>query len=217
MYQGKHTHRRKRSASKKLTVLVSLLLILTVGMGATLAYLSTSSRDVVNVFEPGKVPPTINEPEWNNKVKENVTVSNNGNVPAYIRAAISVSWQKEIRDDAGNVIETQIAPYKPTDDDYTMTIAANTGWVESTDGFYYYTSPVAAEGGTTGVLINRAVQTKENADGYQLVIDVLAQTIQADGTVDGTANGKSVVAEVWSSGVSDIANDGKTLIIKTGN
>lgn len=155
-----------------LPLLVCLCLTAALGIGSTLAYLTSTPEPVVNTFKAGNVPPTIQETEpkeSNGYVKSNVRVTNNGNVPAYIRAAIIVTWQKD-----GKIAPT--APVKGTD--YTMTIGS--GWTTEIDGYYYYNSAVAAKGQTTD-LITEAMQIKAHEDGYQLVIDIVAQTIQADG------------------------------------
>ncbi len=50
-------------------------------------------------------------------------------------------------------------------------------WVKASDGFYYWTSPVAP-GAETGVLINRVTELKAT-EGRNLVVDISAQAVQA--------------------------------------
>lgn len=181
MYNGK----RVKSGSTKhfrrsLALAASLVLLMSLGIGATLAWLTDTTKDVENVFTPAAVPPEIEEtkPEDNDNVKENVKVKNQGNVSAYIRAAIVVTWQ----DDNGNV-----APELPVlNTDYTMTLATGTNWSQKqADGYYYYLEPVAAQG-TTDVLIDEAEPIAPNGD-YHLVVEILTQTIQSEG-VDSKGN-----------------------------
>lgn len=179
MYKGKHT--RKAPSHKRISALVvSLVLILTLGIGATLAWLTDQTPGLVNEFTPASVPPTIEE-KFENNVKENVKVTNGGNVRAYARAAIVVTWQ----DAQGNIAPT--VPVLGTD--YTMTTITTDGWsAQQADGYYYYGGILEPEA-TSGVLISEAKQLKkyDEAGSYQLVIEILAQTIQADG-VDAKGN-----------------------------
>lgn len=192
MYQGKHTKPRSvRRVKQKLAMLASILLIMTAGLGATLAYLIDESTDVRNEFGTAKVPPIIVESFDDNKVKENVKVENDGNTDAYIRAAIVATW----KDDKGNIAPTAPArcqisgcDHKECGGDYEMTIGE--GWtLGQDDGFYYWKGAVAA-GAPTGTLIVKAKQVRPN-DNYQLVIDVLAQTIQA--------NPEQAVLDAWGA------------------
>lgn len=65
-------------------------------------------------------------------------------------------------------------------------------WVVASDGFYYWTSPVAPMG-ETGVLI-RSVDEKKT-DGKNLVVDISTQAIQS--TPD------DAVKEAWGCKVND--------------
>ncbi|MBQ7858337.1 MAG: hypothetical protein IJ351_06890 [Oscillospiraceae bacterium] len=176
-------------------LLVSIVLILTVGVGSTLAYLVTNAGPVTNTFDPGEVPPTINEEfDENRKLKENVTVTNLGDARAYVRAAIVVTW----KDKDGNV-----APEVPNlDVDYDMSI--NTAdWTKKHDGFYLYEGILEANGtksvnnkalDTSTNLIQSAKQLKDGPDGYTLSIEILVQTVQAEGHHDVD---KTPIKEAW--------------------
>lgn len=180
MYKG--THRRKSGGKgtavvRSMVMLVSLTLIIMTCVGVTIAYLSTKTENVVNTFEPGEVPPTINE-TFTGTLKEDVTVTNNGNVSAFIRAAIIVTWQ----DSEGNV--AAVPPVE--NEDYEISFGSDWTKQEKSD-FYYYKAAVAA-GGTTTELIEKAYQLKEYS-GYQLHIEIVTQTIQS--------NPASVAEEAW--------------------
>jgi len=199
MYNGKRVNKKTAARAKRKTaLLVSLILLFTMTMGATVAFLIDATQEEKNVFTPAEVPPTIVE-TWpdDHKVKENVKVTNLGNVDAYIRAAIVVTWQ----DAQGNV-----APVVPGEDDYTLEISTTGGWsAKQADGYYYYLSPVAAndpksDADTTGVLISRATQDVEK-EGYTLSIEILAQTIQVEGT---DANGKTPVELAWGEAAAKL-------------
>jgi len=194
MNNGKFSRRKpaKRGYKRITGILLALVLLITAGVVGTIAYIQTSTPDVANTFTPGYVPPVINETkpsESNNWTKSNVTVTNNGNVAAYIRVAVAATW----RDKDGN-----IAPFSVATGDYTVTPAtpAN-GWVKHTDGYYYYTEPVAP-GKPTPVLFEKVTYTAK--EGYELHFQIAASTIQADG-VD--AKGNKPVALAWGVNIAD--------------
>ena len=172
----------KRS-KKTITMLVSLILILTIGVGGTLAYLITSTGEVKNTFTPSQVNISVNE-NVSNDVKSDVKIHNErDSVKAYIRAAIVVNWVN----DEGDVWAA--TPVLGTD--YTMT--TGNGWTLAKDGYYYHRGAVEPNADTK-VLITEAKYLANAPDGYYLSIEILAQAIQADG-VD--ANGKTPVELAW--------------------
>lgn len=178
MYKSKFLSNsvKKHSGIKRsIVMLVSLMLVVATCVGVTVAYLSSETTNIVNTFVPGNVPLTINE-TFDDTLKKNVTVTNTGNVSAFVRAAIIVTWQ----DSEGNV-----APTAPVDGkDYEMTLGSD--WTPK-DGFYYYKEAVAAKA-TTTALIEEAYQAKEYS-GYQLHIEIVTQTIQSSPA--------DVVQNVW--------------------
>lgn len=212
MYQGKYSHttpaasasrrRGRRRLNPRFVLLVCMALIVTSLVGGTLAYLLTQTDPLVNTFEPGKVPVTIPE-EFNGETKSNVTVKNTGNVEAYIRAKVVVTWK-----DGDAIAPTVPVPgAEGSTEDYYIEYNVNDGskWVLHTDGYYYYTVPVSA-GGETDVLINKCYQLQPS--DYQLCVDILAESIQADG-VDGI--GMHPVTLAWGSHVT--VNDDGTLSV----
>ncbi len=164
-------------------VLAALLLIFAITVGGTVAYLIAKSDQVTNTFTPGHVdPPDIPE-EFDEQVKKNVKVTVKGDVDCYGRAMVVFTFQD---DDGNTVAET---PVEGTD--YTVTYGDS--W-QLVDGIWYYKGIVAAEA-DTDVLI---VQCKTRSTKYHLVVDILSQTIQADGVVTSGANaGTPAVEEAW--------------------
>ena len=167
-YRGKRA--RKRTLARPVLLALSLVLVLGLGVGGTLAYLVTNTDPVTNTFTPGEVTTEIEEPNWDGRVKEDVTIKNTGDVAVYIRAAIVANWV--------DAYDNIIAPAtKGTD--YTS-FTSDSGWVER-DGYYYWISPVAV-GSSTGKLINScqpiASAKPEGAD--HLKMDILSQAIQAE-------------------------------------
>lgn len=191
MYQGRYSQsanpapvrkgtarRRRLRWSKQFAVLACVAVLLTGFVGSSLAWLMAGTEPIRNVFEPGEVPPTIHE-NMNGNVKSDISIENTGNVPAYIRAKLVITWQ----DDSGNVYGQ--APVLGTD--YTMS-SLGQGWQK--DGGYYYHTGVVAPGESTGVLFGEIKQIGENpAEGYTLHVEVLAESIQAEPS--------KAVSEAW--------------------
>ena len=84
----------------------------------------------------------------------------------------------------------------------------NTGWIEGTDGYWYYQSPVVP-GANTGTLIENCTQlvTANVPEGYHLSVEIVASAIQSSPETVVSAewkvaldNGKIVSAN--GSGVS---------------
>ena len=183
MYQGKYSHnnsavyhrprhRRRRRLNPRFVLLVSIVALLVGMVGGTLAYLVTSTTPVTNTFQPGKVPITVEESFTPNTTNKNdVTVQNNGNVDAYIRARVVFTWQ----DQDGNVSGKPV-----TSDDYSC-VYNTKDWVKI-DDYWYYRGRVSPNGGQTTSLFTSCTEERENApSGYRLCVQVLAESIQADG------------------------------------
>ena len=93
MSNGKFMRGSRRIHTRSMLVLVSLVLICTTVIGATLAYLITNTGDVKNVFTPSQVTSQVNE-DFDGTEKKDVTIQNTGDIGAYIRADIIVNWMK---------------------------------------------------------------------------------------------------------------------------
>lgn len=163
----------KRMKKKPILTLAMMVLLLTVAVGGTIAYLVTSTDRVQNQFTPGKVTSQVNEPNWTNgsTEKKNVTISNTGNVDAYIRAAIVVTW----KDSDGNTM-----PEVPTlNTDYTISIGSD--WKQSGD-YYYYNNTVAPGASTTNLIDSCTATGNGNyTDERKLCVEVIGSAIQAEG------------------------------------
>ena len=132
-----------------------------------MAWLTQTTQTENNNFSYGTVSCTINE-TFENNTKSNVTVTNTGNTPAYIRAACIVNWV----DAQGN-----IAANVPADYTYSLSIPGD-GWTAGKDGYYYYNGVVAPNAMTTGSLLT--CTSSPSADGeYKLSVKVIASAVQA--------------------------------------
>lgn len=158
-------------------LLVGVLLL--AGVVGTFAWLSVTGV-LVNEFGFGSVAPSVDETPKDN-VKRDVSVKNTGSAPAYLRVAVDIYWQDQ--DGARLWDEPKEEPKGEADYEIAWSVADASGansaynWVKASDGFYYWTSPVAP-GAETGVLINRVTELKAT-EGRNLVVDISTQAVQA--------------------------------------
>ena len=211
---GKHLqseHKQLRRPKRLATLLVSLLLVLGVAVGGTVAFLSTRTNSKVNTFTPSEVTCAVTE-TFENNVKSRVAVQNTGDTTAFIRAAINVTWMKDAEAgteyDAANQTVSAKIPVK--DKDYRITFAENTNWIKGADGYYYYQLPVDPQG-STEVLIDEC-KLLENAsvpDGYHLSVEIVASAIQAAP--------EAAVKAAWGDGFSIDASGNLVVPSSSGN
>lgn len=169
-YQNRPQRRRRRRNRKPALLMMALALLLGAIVGSTLAYLFTNTDSVTNSFVPAKITTDITE-DFKDNVKNNVQVKNTGDVEAYIRAAVVVTWQ----DSEGKVYPTALVEGT----DYTVTWTMD-GWTKHTDGYYYYTSSVAPSA-STGVLLTDCKPVEGKApENYHLVVEILSSAIQSE-------------------------------------
>ena len=201
MYRGKHSKPVKKQ-NKPLILLASLVLILMVTTGGTLAVLITNDGPLQNIFNPTEVSSAVVEKgadgssDFDNAVKTNVRIQNTGNIDAYLRASITVNWKNE----AGKILGTPV-----NTGDFRLTLSDSEKWCLGSDGFLYYTEPVAP-GDLTEILISELVPLAEApAAGYYLSADILCSAVQADGTTQtetlypGVPEGTPPVVAAWGS------------------
>lgn len=163
--------------SKRKRIIALLVgVILLAGTVGTLAWLSVTGV-LVNQFGIGSVTPSVQETLSGN-VKSNVKAENTGTAPAYIRAAVDIYWQ-----DATSGARLWEEPQAGTDYEIAWSVADASGansassWVKASDGFYYWTSPVAPNK-ETDVLIVSVAEFKAT-EGRNLVVDVSTQAVQS--------------------------------------
>lgn len=165
---------------KRFTVsFICFALILLVTVGGSFAVLKNVGSGVTNKFIPGSVSTEVNETlSDEEKSKSNITIKNTGNTSAYIRVAVVQNWV----DASGNIIPGELP---------TLPELAE-GWKLGDDGFYYYTSKVAA-GSSTTKLFNAAIVETGAPAGTHLQVTILADGIQSQGTY-GT---NKAVVDAW--------------------
>ena len=165
--------------SKRKRIIALLVgVVLLAGTAGTLAWLSATGV-LVNQFGIGSVTPSVQE-KLNGNVKSDVKAKNTGTAPAYIRAAVDIYWQ-----DATSGARLWEEPQADTDyeiawsDELRDALGKNLAsiWIKASDGFYYWTSPVAP-GEETSVLITSVKELKAT-EGRNLVVDVSTQAVQS--------------------------------------
>ena len=172
-----------RGGKRRMAVLaISLLLMVTIAITGTLAYLSTKTAPARNQFNPSHVTCEVEE-TFDENVKSNVSVKNTGDTDAYIRAAIVVNWQNA----AGEIYGA--SPVEGTD--YTITFGPD--WTKGNDGFYYYNASVAPKE-NTGNLIESCSPLGKAPEGYGLNVTILASAIQSKGV---KSDDTTAVQDAW--------------------
>ncbi len=191
---------KRRSRTRKVvTLLVSLILLLTLATGATLAYMFLDTQAVTNTFTAViETDPTIEEnftPNGWEKSAVKVNVGDPG-YAVYVRAKVAINWTGPEPD------YDVLALYTPEKgEDYV--ISYNTAdWIEGSDGYWYYKYPISS-GSTNNLIHSCEVKQAAPISGYTLQVDILTQTIQAAGTTD---KGVPAVTDAWGVTVGGDGN-----------
>lgn len=174
-YEGRHSGEGRRPARRRshinvrLTAIVlATVTLLALAVGGTIAWIKADTTPVQNTFTYAKVTTEIEE-EFDGSKKTNVNVKNTGDTEVYVRVKL-VSYRT---DKAGNHIggETTLPTFTP-----------GQNWVLHTDGYYYYTLPVAPNGSrmpATNLADEMTLEVYKDADGGYQSIDVVAEAIQS--------------------------------------
>lgn len=166
-YRKAPARRSRETGNNRLTaLLLSMVLLIVIAIGGTVAYLVTKDEPIKNTFTPSHVACEVTE-KFNGAVKENVNVQNTGNTEAYIRVKL-VTYR--VNDQGKHIGGTAAIP--------NFTPGAN--WVLH-DGYYYYTLPVKPGEKPENDLIDKMTLTGSyaDADGGKQVIEVMAEAIQS--------------------------------------
>lgn len=177
------------SGGRKTALILSLCLIFALAVGTTVALLVAHTNAVTNTFTAAKSKITIEE-KTDDGIKSEIYVKNEGTATSYVRVKLVMNWV----DDKENVVSGDNLP--------KVSLKEGSDWFLGTDGIYYYTKPVAPNGGTTSNLLeNNPIKeptTEEGKpDGCHLEVTVLAESIQA---APDTAVQQSWDVDVGSNG-----------------
>lgn len=167
MYPGAHSRKDSKlrfPTNKAAVLLLSMILLIGIAVGTTVAFLVARTEPMKSTFEYAKVSCEVTGS------KENVQIKNTGNTAAYIRATYVVTW----RDAYGKVAVSVPGGYS-----YTLTENLSNNWKKGTDGYFYYTSPVAPGNSTLDSLPTCNVTYPDNPE-YTLSAEILAEAIQSE-------------------------------------
>ena len=167
MYPGAHSRKDSKPrfpTNKAAVLLLSMILLIGIAVGTTVAFLVARTEPMKSTFEYAKVSCEVTGS------KENVQIKNTGNTAAYIRATYVVTWRDGNRNVAVSV---------PDGYSYTLTENLGNNWKKGTDGYFYYTSPVAPGNSTLDSLPTCNVTYPDNPE-YTLSVEILAEAIQSE-------------------------------------
>ena len=167
MYPGAHSRKDSKPrfpTNKAAALLLSMILLIGIAVGTTVAFLVARTEPMKSTFEYAKVSCEVTGS------KKNVQIKNTGNTAAYIRATYVVTW----RDAYGKVAVSVPGGYS-----YTLTENLGNNWKKGTDGYFYYTSPVAPGNSTLDSLPTCNVTYPDNPE-YTLSVEILAEAIQSE-------------------------------------
>lgn len=187
-------HPECKRRGRMATVILSLILLLALAVGGTIAWLSTKTTPVTNTFTPAEVTCKVEEKfDKTTGVKTDVNVTNTSNIAVYIRVKL-VTYRTN---DAGQHIGgTATLP--------TFKLGAD--WVKHGE-YYYYTRPVAPDEKPAADLADSMTlkTSYEDADGGKQALDVMAEAIQSAP--------EKAVGEAWGVQIAP----GSVTAYKTGN
>ena len=187
-------HPECKRRGRMATVILSLILLLALVVGGTIAWLSTKTTPVTNTFTPAEVTCKVKEKfDKTTGVKTDVNVTNTSNIAVYIRVKLVTYRTNDAGQHIGGTAELP-----------KFTLGKN--WVEK-DGYYYYTLPVAPGQQPADNLADSMTLTAsyEDADGGKQALDVMAEAIQSAP--------EKAVGEAWGVQIAP----GSVTAYKTGN
>lgn len=160
----------KKVTAKTVAWIAAVIVTLTVAVSATVAYLNDKTDALENVFDPVFVSCEV-QGDLNSDVKADISVKNTGDISAYVRAFLLVSW-------VSNSDGSTYAGVPKENVDYKLTVGSEK-WELGSDGFYYYEHWVY-QSGSTEALIGELKAVSEAPDGYSLTVQVFTSAIQAE-------------------------------------
>lgn len=161
-----HPERKRRG--RMATVVLSLVLLLALAVGGTVAWLNARTPKVTNTFTPAHVTCEVEEAfDKTTGVKTDVNVKNTSDIDIYIRVKLVTYRTNDAGQHIGGTAELP-----------AFTLGEN--WVEK-DGYYYYTLPVAPGKTPAANLADKMTLTAsyDDADGGKQALDVMAEAIQS--------------------------------------
>lgn len=165
---------------KKSLLLLIVLALVVCSVGGTIAFIIANSETTTNTFTPAYVTCEVTKAN-----DGTYSVTNTGNVDAYLRVAVVANMMKG----------ADVYWKKPG-------ISVNTvSWDDGSDSFYYYPQKVAPQESVTFGTVEQSGTLKDVPSDYTFTVQVLGEAIQAYGKTD---SGTPAVTDAW--GVTVDAN-----------
>lgn len=183
MYNGKRSKKTPHMSKRAALLVLSLVMILSVFVGGTLAYIILRTDEVKNTFTPGTVDTSITEDFPDSKEKKNVAIDNSASkVDVYVRAKVVVTW---VDKDGNTLPETP----RPNGVDYTISYN-DTDW-QLHEGYWYCNKLVEAGKKSPNLIESCKPLEGKGPVGAHLQVTILSQSIQA--------SPDDAVKEAWGS------------------
>lgn len=194
---------RKRIKLSTVLVIAAALALVT-AIGGTMAWLTTHSEGLTNTFTPADIKGTIVENFGDKTTKKDVKIQNDSDVPVYVRVALVPTWVNAAQEPMAEPCSMNDLLIKPTASaagvsGEIFTPDSSSGWVKGADGYYYYTTPVAAGATTNPLFAEATVKADKTPAGCTMNLQVLLQMIQAEGVDE---NDKKPVELAWGVSVN---------------
>lgn len=162
--------KRALTMRRLIPAILLLALSLTLVVGTVYAYMFMRTQEETAAFAPAVVSCSVSEDPFYGTTKSGITVTNTGNVDAYLRVRLVTYWIHGEGENAGKVA-AESSPALPM-------LPINDGWIRGGDNTFYYESPVEPYE-VIPSLFSGSI-TLGQKDGLKQVIDVFAEAIQAD-------------------------------------
>lgn len=193
-----------KNSTKKRALVLSLVVALAAVIGTgSLAYF-TDTDNAENEFTVGDIDIEVIEENWDaasshenlypgQVIEKDPVVKNNGENPCYVRLQIT-GWDS--LKNAG--LSQSVIGYSTGG----TTGAFGSNWVLHTDGYLYYTAPLAKDASSSAVFDSIIIPTDviNDGSGTEYKIDVVAQAVQSQGFT-GTADAAGLAAWFTTCGM----------------
>lgn len=182
----------KKAFSGRMAIVSSIVALILVG--ATIAYMFSVGKTIVNKFNPGSIDVEVWE-KTDADTKTIIKLTNTGTTNAFVRASIVTYYVDADKNVVGSVPATLS----------TFNLSAN--WEKGSDGYYYYKKPVAPGNLTDNLFAStddkiKLTPIQQKVDSktvtYYQVVEVFAEAIQS-----APAN---AVKDAWGTGFSIDSN-----------
>lgn len=172
---------RRTSRKKWLTGIIAAVVTVCIAVGGTIAFLTDWTKPITNTFQMSTVDVDIDE-NLKDNIKSDVAVTNNSDVPIYVRVRFVTYWEKLGKDGKGSGeivadVNGKNPPLPFDEGSETEPKVVPADWIQIGD-YFYYTKPVDA-GGSTSPLFDEFHLIIDEDNNRQQVLEVFAEGIQS--------------------------------------